>query len=707
MNLHSPGETYGRAALDRECEELARTAHGRNDRLNRAAFSLGQLVGAGLLTDDEVERRLLNAATTNGYIAKDGLASTRATIRSGLAKGALEPRTDLPDLSSRHAPVLVGDGARRPCAPPWPVLSLRDVPLPDWTPPDEDGKPYFTAPGASQPTPVKGEVRRHIYVRDGEPVRVKVKRGPRNWLDFYRVRRPSDSVIGWQAKRPAAYVQVPYIGPSGALDPFDPEHLDEPLFWPEGEKDVDTLRQHGCMAFTFGGSNDVPQHVAELIAGRELVILGDNDEPGRKCVERKIELALRSGAQVRVDRFSDLPDGKDVSDWFQTAGGSVEALLERAKPVSTPSAGHPQNQMFYRPRPHLSESSIRRWIGVEPAETRFVVDRIIPRGMATLLAGDGGAGKTLLTQLALTCSAAGTDFLGLKVEQGAVAGIFGEDPDAVMHSRQLRICRALNLDLESLEPRLRIESFLGTDLALWRKGGPTNFFKELEDDLAQIPDLSLVAIDSASLVFAGNENDRGEVATFMALLNGLASRLNAAVVLQSHTSKTQSDAASGMASGSTAWVWQARSALRLKNNDKGMPELHHPKANHAKKLDPIKLKWSDDGVLVLDPDAAAEGPKGKGVRLNAKAKIGLKTLRDALLDHGEPAPTSLQLPYGLRVVLYEHWRERIAKHLVEPGEVAKVTTVRQQIKRVLDDLVSKEIVGRDDPYLWIAREPST
>lgn len=325
--------------------------------------------------------------------------------------------------------------------------------------------------------------------------------------------------------------------------------------------------------------------------------------------------------------------------------------------------------------------------------------------MVTLLAGDGGAGKTLLAQLMMTCCAGERAFLGLTVEGGAVAGLFGEDPDEIIHGRQLRICRELDVSLDQLEERLHPCSYLGTDPALWRRGAPAEFFRELEEDLGRITNLALVVIDSASLVFAGNENDRGEVATFMALLNGLASRLDAAIVLLSHTSKSQTDRPANMASGSTAWVWQARSALRLKAGADGRPELHHPKANHAKRIEPLALRWSEAGVLICDLDSSAVASSG-GAKLAARPRLALAALRDVILDHGEPAPDGLQLPYSLRVAKYEHWQAKLQRVLCEPGDDPSGPCARKALQRVVKDLQAKGIIGRENPYVWIAREPS-
>ncbi|GAA0796666.1 bifunctional DNA primase/polymerase [Spirilliplanes yamanashiensis] len=75
---------YARAALEAEAERVAWAVPGtRNDTLNRAAFALGRLVGAGLLDEATARAELARAARRSGL----GRAETRRTIRSGLTAG--------------------------------------------------------------------------------------------------------------------------------------------------------------------------------------------------------------------------------------------------------------------------------------------------------------------------------------------------------------------------------------------------------------------------------------------------------------------------------------------------------------------------------------------------------------------------------------------------------------------------------------------
>jgi hypothetical protein len=88
--LHPGRESsYAATAIEREAMDVARAPAGqRNDRLNRAAFRLGQLVGAGLVDETTVLEALVEA----GLMAGPSERKIRSTIRSGLRAGMSRPR---------------------------------------------------------------------------------------------------------------------------------------------------------------------------------------------------------------------------------------------------------------------------------------------------------------------------------------------------------------------------------------------------------------------------------------------------------------------------------------------------------------------------------------------------------------------------------------------------------------------------------------
>jgi hypothetical protein len=85
----TPGTAYAMAALREETRLVATARPGtRNDTLNRAAFSLGQLAASGLLPPLAVVTALASAAERAGLPEDEA----RRTIRSGMTAGGKKPR---------------------------------------------------------------------------------------------------------------------------------------------------------------------------------------------------------------------------------------------------------------------------------------------------------------------------------------------------------------------------------------------------------------------------------------------------------------------------------------------------------------------------------------------------------------------------------------------------------------------------------------
>jgi hypothetical protein len=108
---------YAMAALRDETDRVAAAVDGtRHDTLNRAAFSLGQLVGSGLLPEVAVATSLADAARQSGLPERD----IPRIIHSGMTAGARYPRVprqDPPQRARPRRPQLPRDGPPRPPCP--------------------------------------------------------------------------------------------------------------------------------------------------------------------------------------------------------------------------------------------------------------------------------------------------------------------------------------------------------------------------------------------------------------------------------------------------------------------------------------------------------------------------------------------------------------------------------------------------------------
>lgn len=143
-------------------------------------------------------------------------------------------------------------------------------------------------------------------------------------------RRPEGA--GWNYKLNGAR-RVPYRLPE--LLSADP-HMT--VFVVEGEKDTDRLVSLGLVATTnAGGAGKWREDYNDFLRGRAVVIISDNDDPGRKHTE-SIAGSLRGVAStVRILELPALPPKGDVSDWLDE-GGTVEQLrvLAEAAPEWRP-----------------------------------------------------------------------------------------------------------------------------------------------------------------------------------------------------------------------------------------------------------------------------------------------------------------------------------------------------------------------------------
>lgn len=103
---------------------------------------------------------------------------------------------------------------------------------------------------------------------------------------------------------------------------------DEPVYVVEGEKDADRLASTGLAATTNpGGAGKWHPEYAQWLARREVVVLPDNDKPGRQHAEDVARSAAAVAGSVKVISLPGLPEKGDVSDWL-SAGHTIDELKQ-------------------------------------------------------------------------------------------------------------------------------------------------------------------------------------------------------------------------------------------------------------------------------------------------------------------------------------------------------------------------------------------
>ncbi len=163
----------------------------------------------------------------------------------------------------------------------------------------------------------------------------------------FLIRRP-DGKGGWIWKKDDVQI-IPYQLP---------EILKADLVLiPEGEKDCEALAALGFTATTNPfGAGKWPDHFGPYFAGKNVVLIPDNDDGGRNHMHQVATNLKGHAAAIKWLDFPDLPEGGDVSDWLERYPDQAEAKEQlaacvEAAPVYREQAPNRRNQGRRRASP--------------------------------------------------------------------------------------------------------------------------------------------------------------------------------------------------------------------------------------------------------------------------------------------------------------------------------------------------------------------
>ena len=386
---------------------------------------------------------------------------------------------------------------------------------------------------------------------------------------------------------------------------------DKPVYIVEGEKDADTLTNWDAVATTFPNGAGFTQWIPlynEGLKDREVIILTDNDDSGRKYGDTIARNLLNVAKSVKIIPaaaiWNKCPEKGDITDIAQAIGEEeTQELLISAI----------QRTNFYQPQlesdNNTTQSSHKivyhtiKLSEVESEKQEFLWNPYIPIGEITVMFAAGGTGKSYAT-IGITAD----------VTAGRTLPKYGEEPTATKPETVLII--SAEDTASTIKNRMQEIGGNPDNCILLKTPKNLNELQEDsfllpqdKDDTAHIEAFTnllkeikpkLVIIDPWSVYLGGdkNMNKANDVRDVTTVLTTLAKEYNCAILIVAHVNKMpQMENANNAVSGSTALIDAARSALCVRSlgADSDRRVMIQTKANYSHKGKAVCYRIIDQG----------------------------------------------------------------------------------------------------------------
>jgi len=446
-----------------------------------------------------------------------------------------------------------------------------------------------------------------------------------------------------------------------------PELLARPkerVYVTEGEKAADAAASIGLLATTSPhGSESAGKADWRPLAGREVVILPDNDEAGGGYARDVLSILVRlsPAARVKIVDLPDLPVKGDIYDWLEAHDACepemlrarIEALVE-ATPIVSPSE-------------ILGGPILTCLADVEPVDVRWLWPGRVPLGRITLLVGRPGEGKSFLTTYMASRVSTGSPWPdGTECPRGSVILVSAEDDPGDTIRPRLDAHRADVRRVHLLAMVCRIQADGERHDVMFTLAD----IDALEDALKTHPDCRLVVVDPIGSFLGGRTDAHrdNEVRSVLAPVTKLAEKYGPAVLIVAHRRKSSGSIADDLALGSRAFTGIARSVWHLtRDGENKKRRLLLPGKNnlavegHGLAFticgEPPAIAWEHDPVTMTADDALATENSSESKRPGPKPAARSKAaewLRDLLktgpMEAGKIKEDAEEAGYAWRTV---------------------------------------------------------
>jgi hypothetical protein len=373
--------------------------------------------------------------------------------------------------------------------------------------------------------------------------------------------------------------------------------------------------------------------------------------------------------------------------------------------------------------PFRSRFGAVRWADLDAPgpEHEWLVKNVLTRGAeVSMVAGPSKSGKTFVVLDLAMAIARGIGWFGHRAIRSGVIYQAGEGRRGI--KKRLRAYRIANgLTVEDDLPFV----LMPAPINLYANDDQTDaFIEECRHWAAtfSVP-LGLIVIDTFAAATAGaDENTSKDVGPVLARCLRIAEALRANVLLVHHM-----NAEGGKVRGHTSITANLENVILVRmvddHTDADNRKVREAVIDKQKEgeagqsfrfvLRPVEIDRDEEGdpvtSCVIQAPAATESERVEktdaGLRLPRPTEVFLRSIYQAIRDHGEAPDAALNLPTDVKVVHWHKVREvfdgMTPEGEGEPDPEKRDARIRAAIKRHYDTLLAHQVIGRKNPHIWL------
>ena len=327
---------------------------------------------------------------------------------------------------------------------------------------------------------------------------------------------------------------------------------DAAVFACEGEKDADRVASLGHCATTVAAGKWTEDCIKAL-AGRDCIILQDNDEPGAKKALKTAQALHDIAKSVRIVLLPNLPYKGDVSKWLDADPRRAEKLVNICFDVPLWEPNNNTNKEddpgFHEMKDDAEEVKTADDDGAKKQEQKdqrivqssaeftknyiapdYLIDGLLQRRYCYSLTARTGAGKTALVLLFAAHVGLGLPLGDRDVDRGRVLIFAGENPDDV-RGRWIAMAQQMDFDIETINVHFMPGRFKITKL-----------IERIRIEMEALGGASLLIIDTSAAYFEGdNENDNVQLGQHASQMRELRIPGGPCTIINCHPTKNAAD----------------------------------------------------------------------------------------------------------------------------------------------------------------------